>query len=132
MVDRPELKFPAYKPRVHPPVASEDLFEHIRREDVLLHHPFDSFNVIIDLVKEASVDPNVLAIKQTLYRTGHQSPLVNALIEAARNGKDVTVVIELRARLTRKRTCVWRIDCRRPVCKWCMAWSVTRRTPRCC
>ena len=98
MVDRPELKFPAYKPRVHPPVASEDLFEHIRREDVLLHHPFDSFNVIIDLVKEASVDPNVLAIKQTLYRTGHQSPLVNALIEAARNGKDVTVVIELRAR----------------------------------
>ena len=57
-----------------------------------------SFNVIIDLVKEASVDPNVLAIKQTLYRTGHQSPLVNALIEAARNGKDVTVVIELRAR----------------------------------
>jgi len=79
-------------------VASEDLFEHIRREDVLLHHPFDSFNVIIDLVKEASVDPNVLAIKQTLYRTGHQSPLVNALIEAARNGKDVTVVMELRAR----------------------------------
>ncbi|WP_298850271.1 polyphosphate kinase 1 [uncultured Aquimonas sp.] len=98
MVDRPDLKFPAFKPRLHPHETGEELFEVVRRGDVLLHHPYDSFAVILDLVKTAAHDPNVLAIKQTLYRTGHNSPLVSSLIEAARNGKDVTVVIELRAR----------------------------------
>lgn len=98
MVERPELKFPAFKPRLHPHETGEEIFEVVRRGDVLLHHPYDSFVVIIDLVKTAAHDPNVLAIKQTLYRTGHNSPLVSSLIEAARNGKDVTVVIELRAR----------------------------------
>jgi polyphosphate kinase len=98
MVDRPELKYPPFKARRHPDVEGGDLFERLRREDVLLHHPFDSFNAVLDLVKSAAQDPAVLAIKQTLYRTGHDSTLVNFLIEAARNGKDVTVVIELRAR----------------------------------
>lgn len=98
MVERPELKFPAFKPRLHPHETGEEIFEVVRRGDVLLHHPYDSFAVILDLVKTAALDPNVLAIKQTLYRTGHNSPLVSSLIEAARNGKDVTVVIELRAR----------------------------------
>lgn len=98
MVERPDLKFPTFKPRLHPHETGEDLFEVVRRGDVLLHHPYDSFGVILDLVKTAAHDPNVLAIKQTLYRTGHNSPLVSSLIEAARNGKDVTVVIELRAR----------------------------------
>ncbi|SDD09326.1 polyphosphate kinase 1 [Aquimonas voraii] len=98
MVDRPDLKFPPFKPRLHPHETGEELFEVVRRGDVLLHHPYDSFGVILDLVKTAAHDPNVLAIKQTLYRTGHNSPLVSSLIEAARNGKDVTVVIELRAR----------------------------------
>ncbi|MCG6116735.1 MAG: polyphosphate kinase 1 [Aquimonas sp.] len=98
MVERADLKFPVFKPRLHPRESGTELFEVIRRGDVLLHHPFDSFSVIQDLVKTAAHDPNVLAIKQTLYRTGHNSPLVASLIEAARNGKDVTVVIELRAR----------------------------------
>jgi len=98
MVERPDLKYPLMKPRIHPRESGVELFDVIRSGDVLLHHPFDSFSVILDLVKTASSDPDVLAIKQTLYRTGHNSPLVGSLIEAARNGKDVTVVIELRAR----------------------------------
>ncbi len=98
MVERPDLKFPTFKPRLHPHATGEEIFEVVRRGDVLLHHPYDSFAVITDLVKTAAHDPNVLAIKQTLYRTGHNSPLVSSLIEAARNGKDITVVIELRAR----------------------------------
>ena len=98
LVDRPELKFPAFQPRQHPPLDGDDIFEVIRRGDVLLHHPYDSFASVVELVKAASQDPAVLAIKQTLYRAGKDSVLVNHLIEAARNGKDVTVVIELRAR----------------------------------
>ncbi|MCI1729021.1 MAG: polyphosphate kinase 1 [Chiayiivirga sp.] len=98
LVDRPELKFPAFKPRQHPKIDGDELFDTIRRGDVLLHHPYDSFASVIELVKQAAQDPSVLAIKQTLYRAGKDSVLVNHLIEAARNGKDVTVVIELRAR----------------------------------
>ncbi|HEV8113335.1 MAG TPA: polyphosphate kinase 1 [Planctomycetota bacterium] len=99
LVDRAELKYPAYLAR--PPrrfAASRDPFEVIRRGDVLLHHPYDSFTPVIELVRLAADDPNVLAIKQTLYRTGDDSPLVDALLAAARNGKEVTTVIELRAR----------------------------------
>ncbi len=98
LVDRPDLKFPPFKPRKHPDVDEDTLFDTIRAGDVLLHHPFDSFNAVVSLVKAASRDPNVLAIKQTLYRAGKDSVLVEHLVEAARNGKDVTVVIELRAR----------------------------------
>ncbi len=98
LVERPDLKSPAFVPRRHPDVEEERLFDAIRSEDVLLHHPFDSFNAVIALVKLAGRDPDVLAIKQTLYRAGHDSVLVEHLVEAARNGKDVTVVIELRAR----------------------------------
>ena len=98
LVDRPELKFPAFKPRQQPNVEGDELFETIRRGDVLLHHPYDGFGSVVELVNQASQDPSVLAIKQTLYRAGKDSVLVNHLIEAARNGKDVTVVIELRAR----------------------------------
>lgn len=98
-VDRPDLKFPTFAPRVLPVVIEESsLFDAIRERDILLHHPFESFNAVIELVREASVDPDVLAIKQTLYRVGNNSPLVDHLIEAARQGKDVTVVVELRAR----------------------------------
>lgn len=98
-IDRPDLKFPPFTPRVLPAVLEEQsLFEAIRERDILLHHPFESFAAVIELVREASVDPDVLAIKQTLYRVGSASPLVDHLIEAARQGKDVTVVVELRAR----------------------------------
>ncbi len=98
LVDRPDLKFPAFLPRKHPDVEEEHLFDTIRSGDVLLHHPFDSFNAVVALLKLASRDPDVLAIKQTLYRAGQDSILVEHLVQAARNGKDVTVVIELRAR----------------------------------
>ncbi len=96
MVPRPELKFPPYQPRQLPEV--ETIFETVAAGDVLLHHPFDAFTPVLELIKQASEDPNVLAIKQTLYRAGKDSPIVEHLVQAARNGKDVTVVIELRAR----------------------------------
>ncbi len=98
LVDRPELKFPPFKPRRQPDVDDEYLFETVRAADVLLHHPYDAFNAVVALIKTASRDPDVLAIKQTLYRTGRDSVMVEHLVEAARHGKDVTVVIELRAR----------------------------------
>jgi len=99
MIDRPELKFPPFAPRIPELFTTTDSpFEAIRARDVLLHHPFDSFAPVVELVRHASVDPDVLAIKQTLYRAGKDSPLVAHLIQAARNGKDVTVVVELRAR----------------------------------
>ncbi len=99
MLERPDLKYPKFIPRIPPGLGSgTNVFETVARGDVLLHHPFDSFAPVVDMLKQASVDPDVLAIKQTLYRTGEDSVLVGALIEAARNGKDVTVVVELRAR----------------------------------
>ncbi|HSE12223.1 MAG TPA: polyphosphate kinase 1 [Rudaea sp.] len=98
-VDRADLKFPKYTPRLAAAVLEErNLFEAIAERDILLHHPFESFGAVIELVKQASTDPGVLAIKQTLYRTGNDSPLVTLLVDAARAGKDVTVVVELRAR----------------------------------
>ena len=96
LVQRPELKYPPMTPRLLK--ASEGIFDTVARGDVLLHHPFDSFATVLELIREAAVDPDVLAIKQTLYRTGKDSGIVDALIQAARNGKDVTVVVELRAR----------------------------------
>lgn len=99
MVDRPELKYPPLSPRYPRRFEHEpDPFAVIRQADVLLHHPFESIAPLLELVRLAASDPDVLAIKQTLYRTGNESPLVDALIQAARNGKEVTTVVELRAR----------------------------------
>ena len=99
MVDRPELKYPPFAPGVLKRIVNcDDMFEVIRNDDVLLHHPFESFVPVIDLIRQAAADPDVLAIKQTLYRTGVDSPLVSALRDAARAGKEVTVVVELKAR----------------------------------
>ncbi|WP_239948523.1 polyphosphate kinase 1 [Dyella terrae] len=98
-LDRPELKFPRFIPQLPPAfVGARCKFDVLRQRDVLLHHPYESFAAVIDLLRQASQDPSVLAIKQTLYRAGVDTPLVDLLVEAARNGKDVTVVIELRAR----------------------------------
>jgi len=96
LLARPDLKYPPMSPRTLR--DSDGIFEVVARRDVLLHHPFDAFTAVLDLIKQAAIDPNVLAIKQTLYRTGKDSLIVDALIQAARNGKDVTVVVELRAR----------------------------------
>jgi len=99
MVDRPDLKFPAFTPSLPRRLArNKNLFEVIRQGDILLHHPFESFAPVVDFVRQAAADPQVLAIKQTLYRTGPDSAVVAALVDAARAGKEVTVVIELRAR----------------------------------
>ncbi|MEE4296529.1 MAG: polyphosphate kinase 1 [Wenzhouxiangella sp.] len=97
--DRPDLKFSLFQPRTPRPLGpSGNLFSAIRRRDWLLHHPYDSFQPVVDLLRQAVADPSVLAIKQTLYRTGVDSELVGLLVEAARAGKDVTVIVELRAR----------------------------------
>jgi polyphosphate kinase len=99
IVERPDLKYPRYTPHVPKRYEqSRDPFEWIRAGDIVLHHPYESFLPVVELVRAASEDPDVLAIKQTLYRTGKDSPFVEALVQAARNGKEVTAVIELRAR----------------------------------
>ncbi|MFP5357175.1 MAG: polyphosphate kinase 1 [Gammaproteobacteria bacterium] len=97
LVDRPELKYPNYTPRI-PRQLAGDIFAAVRERDMLLHHPYDAFVPVIEFLRQAARDPRVLAIKQTLYRTGAKSLVVDALIEAAKAGKEVTVVIELRAR----------------------------------
>ncbi len=99
MADRPDLKFPGFTPRIPERVAgADDMFEVIRDGDLLLHHPFESFAPFVEFLRQAAEDPGVLAIRQTLYRTGPESAVVEALTRAAANGKDVLVVIELRAR----------------------------------
>jgi polyphosphate kinase len=99
LVDRPDLKYPLYTPCIPKRlIAKEDIFAVMREGEVLLHHPFESFAPVIDFLRQAAADPDVLAIKQTLYRAGPQSPIVDALVDAARAGKEVTVIIELMAR----------------------------------
>lgn len=99
VVERPDLKYPAFAPSVPKRlIAKEDIFAAMREGELLLHHPFESFAPVIDFLRQAASDPDVLAIKQTLYRAGPQSPVVDALVDAARAGKEVTVIIELMAR----------------------------------
>lgn len=97
--NRPRLRYVPFTPTI-PTILqkSESVFEALKKQDVLLHHPFESFTPVINLLRESARDPQVLAIKQTLYRTGADSEIVQLLSEAARNGKEVTAVIELRAR----------------------------------
>ncbi|MBS0556866.1 MAG: polyphosphate kinase 1 [Proteobacteria bacterium] len=107
-IDRPDLKFPKFAPRMPAALLNERcVFDAITEHDILLHHPFESFEAVLELMRQASADPNVLAIKQTLYRTGADSPLVGLLVDAARAGKDVTVVVELRARFDEEQNIVF-------------------------
>lgn len=99
LVQRPDLKYPIFTPGLpRRLVASSDLFAVIRQNDLMLHHPYQSFVPVMDFLRLAAADPQVLAIKQTLYRAGNDSPIVDALVAAANAGKDVTVIVELRAR----------------------------------
>jgi polyphosphate kinase len=107
-LDFPELKDPAFTPSLHPRITkSTTIFDAIRKQDILLHHPYDSFNHVIDLVQEAARDPKVLAIKVTLYRTSGKSQIVQALKEATAKGKQVTALIELKARFDEETNIVW-------------------------
>jgi polyphosphate kinase len=109
LVARDDLKFPTFVPSV-PGVLQKkgsDIFKVIRKNDVLLHHPFQSFKPVIDFIQQAASDPNVVAIKQTVYRTGVDSALMDALIAAAKRGKEVTVVVELLARFDEEANINW-------------------------
>jgi polyphosphate kinase len=98
LVDRPDLKYPPFTPGMPKKLANVNIFDAISKSDILLHHPYESFAPVIDFIYRAANDPDVLAIKQTLYRTTPDSPLVESLVSAAKAGKEVTVLIELRAR----------------------------------
>ncbi|MFT4437909.1 polyphosphate kinase 1 [Caballeronia sp. 15715] len=108
MVDRPDLKFVPHIPAVPKAIAAaSNMFDAIDQGDILLHHPYESFQPVLELLLQAAKDPQVVAIKQTIYRTGTDSPLMDALMQAARNGKEVTVVVELLARFDEETNISW-------------------------
>ena len=107
-VDRPDLKDAPFQPVIPPPLATEEnIFSVLKRRNVLLYHPYDSFTPVVEFLHSAARDPDVLAIKQTLYRVGPDSPIVDALMEARENGKQVAVLVELKARFDEANNIVW-------------------------
>ena len=106
-VDRPALKYPPFTPGLPPALDTSDLFDVLKKQDVLLHHPYQSFLPVIDFIRTTANDPNVIAIKQTVYRTGTDSELMEILVDAAKKGKEVTVVVELMARFDEEVNMNW-------------------------
>ena len=109
-LDRPDLKDKPFVPYTPPellPKAEDDIFTVMRRQDLLLHHPFESFQPVVEFLRKAARDPQVLAIKMTLYRVGRNSPVVEALVDAVENGKEVAVMVELKARFDEESNIEW-------------------------
>ncbi|WVN41004.1 polyphosphate kinase 1 [beta proteobacterium MWH-UniP1] len=107
LVDQPNLKFPGFTPRYPAAFEGKNFFEVIRKQDVLVHHPYESFASVSDFIRAAAQDPQVVAIKQTIYRTGQTSELMESLLTATRAGKEVTVVVELMARFDEETNINW-------------------------
>ncbi len=108
LTERPDLKYKSFAAReLRLPATSKNIFEELRKRDILLHHPYDSFDAVVDFVKSAASDPDVISVKQTIYRTNKDSPIISALISAAADEKEVIAVLELKARFDEASNIEW-------------------------